>query len=510
MNTVDEESAETIVESTDEAVKEAGLIDTKGGLAFLLCVSIGLVGGYFFNIDGYGLNLSVFAALISLCYVFIYKPNLLSKKNLILAPFGVFFVFAFSWHSSMTLFSLNLIGLFLVFLIGFNVDVFNKGFNIEFRKSLRIFTSMFGYALVSPVKLVASDFKQLKKVGSSLSIVPKILRGLLFSIPFVVIFVILLGSADLRYFKFIETSLSFDRNTFKYLLISLLSFIVAVWFLRGKFKSNFSNRGESLSEGIRAGAIEVCTVLSLVNIVFLSFIVIQLGYHFGDNSLVIQGKGITYATYAKQGFFELVIIALIALPSLWLLEWTVRDARKGEKTAFRIITLITIVLVGLIAASAIHRLSLYTEAYGLTEIRFYSSAFLYWIIGLFLIFMTTVLRGKRNYFLSSVLVSFMVTVVLLNTINPDAKIAKTNINRSDKTSLDLEYIYSLSPDAIPAILDEMSPAKSLTVLEANRVKCKIRSYIQNNYSFQDWRIWNISTYKAKQAGEKASLDKLGC
>jgi len=501
---------EALVDSASEATAEAGLINTKGGVAFLLCISVGLLGGDLFNIAGYGLNLSLFALLLSLSYIFIYQPNLFSKKNLILVPFGLFFVFAFSWHSSLALFILNLIGLFLVFLIAHNVEVFNQGFKLEFRKSLKILSSMFGYALTSPVKLVASDLKHLRKMGSNVSVVPKVLRGILLSVPFVIIFVILLGSADMRYFKFIETSLSFDENTFNYLIISFLSFFVAVGFLRGQFKSSFVKLGDSSTEGMRAGAIEVCTVLAVINFVFLSFIVIQLGYHFGDNTLVIQGKGITYATYAKQGFFELVIITLIALPSLWLLEWTVRDATQAEKTAFRIITLVTIILIGLIAASAIHRLSLYTEAYGLTEIRFYASSFLVWIVGLFFIFVITVLRGKRNYFLSSVLLSFIIMVAVLNVVNPDAKIAKTNMNRIDKTSLDLDYVYSLSTDAIPTIIDELNKSENLSISALFNAKCRIYSKLTNNHSIQDWRVWSLSIYKATLAGKKAKIYNMGC
>lgn len=500
--------------SADKTTTEkAESINTKGGVVLILCIITGLIGGHLFNVSGLALNLSIFALLIGLCYYFIYNPKLSSRKNWLLVPFGLYFILAFSWHDSSPLFILNIMGLFLVFTVGLAVDIYDNGFKLEFKKTTKVIAKMIAYGLSSPVRFVASDIKKLRTAGATASIVPKIMRGLFLSIPVIIVFGVLLGSADLRYLKFIETSFSWDQDTFKYLFISFISFAIAVWFLRGKFKASFPEVAESSTEEMRASAIEVTTVLAAVNFLFLSFIVIQLGYFFGNDALVMQEKGITYAVYAKQGFFELVTIALIALPLLWLLEWLVRDASSGEKTAFRIVTLITLVLVSLIAASAIHRLSLYTEAYGLTEIRLYSNAFLYWILALFVIFIFTVLRGKRDYFLANVLLSFMLMVLTLNLLNPNALIAKTNINRTfadtgAASSIDLTYLFSLGNDVVPTLVKLLKEAdsKKISGIDKTRIRCWIST--SSAFTMNNWRVWSYSRYKAKRLTTAESINQL--
>src|SRR5262249_1725279 len=72
------------------------------------------------------------------------------------------------------------------------------------------------------------------------------------------------------------------------------------------------------------GSIEIGIVLGLVDLLFLSFVLVQLGYLFGGAATVLTERGPTYAEYARRGFFELVTVAALALGLLLLSHWLLR------------------------------------------------------------------------------------------------------------------------------------------------------------------------------------------
>jgi hypothetical protein len=56
-------------------------------------------------------------------------------------------------------------------------------------------------------------------------------------------------------------------------------------------------------------------VLGLLDLLFLTFVVIQVRYLFGGAGRVAATAGLTHTEYARRGFFELVTVTALALPS---------------------------------------------------------------------------------------------------------------------------------------------------------------------------------------------------
>ena len=54
------------------------------------------------------------------------------------------------------------------------------------------------------------------------------------------------------------------------------------------------------------------TILVLVNAVFTGFVALQAAYLFGGLD-TMQAIGLSYAEYARRGFFELVAVAALAV-----------------------------------------------------------------------------------------------------------------------------------------------------------------------------------------------------
>ena len=138
---------------------------------------------------------------------------------------------------------------------------------------------------------------------------------------------------------------TFDLSIINYIFPFIVSTFVAVAFLRGKFSQYAGKPSPKEDIGLKLGAIEITTVLSSLNILFLMFIFVQLSYFFGSDTLVRATAGVTYSSYARSGFFELVSVATIAIISLWVVDWLVRDTSARGKRYVRRLSFIMILLL---------------------------------------------------------------------------------------------------------------------------------------------------------------------
>ena len=185
----------------------------------------------------------------------------------------------------------------------------------------------------------------------------------------------------------------------------------------------------------------------------------QFRYLFGADTLVQLTPDLTYADYARRGFFELVVAVVLVVPVLLAADWLLDRRIRRDATVFGVLAAVQIALVLAIAASALQRLRLYHASYGLTESRFYAAVLLVWIGAMLLWMAATVLRGRRDLFAIGTLTSGLATIALLFVISPDAVIARANVARMASADapvrFDAAYATSLSADAVPVLIDAL-------------------------------------------------------
>src|SRR5688572_25842895 len=179
------------------------------------------------------------------------------------------------------------------------------------------------------------------------------------------------------------------------------------------------------------GIVELGVVLGLLNVLFLAFVLVQFRYLFGGAELVQVSATLTYAEYARRGFFELVAVAALLLPIMLLLDWGARLNTPRETTIYRALSGLLVLLLFVVIVSALQRMRLYTQEYGLTELRLYTTAFMLWITAGAIWYLATVLRDHRERFLFGSLVAGLVVAAGLNLLNPDDLIVRTNAARGD-------------------------------------------------------------------------------
>ncbi len=260
------------------------------------------------------------------------------------------------------------------------------------------------------------------------------------------------------------------------------------------------------------GTVEIGVILGLMNLLFLSFVIVQVPYLFGGMELVQSTPDFKLAEYARRGFGELVTVAGLVLPILLASHWLIRKENPLAGKLFRIFAGIQILLLFVIMASAVQRLVLLTGdlGYGMTTIRLYPLIFMTWLAIVFLWFGFTVLRGARQHFAWGALWSAFLILGATHVLNPDAFIVKTNIALMQQgREFDPVYNSRLSDDALPALFEaipDMNESHRETVIYrlANRY-CTIR---EEGHDLRSWSLARSNAWSLLHAN-RAFVETLG-
>lgn len=303
---------------------------------------------------------------------------------------------------------------------------------------------------------------------------PKVIavgRGALIAVPILLVFGVLFIAAD-AVFAGMANRLTqlFDSQIWDELAarafgISLFAWVAcgAIAYGVGRFVRDEQKPAAEPSDAdskpkrypFTLGMIESTVVLASVAGLFAVFVVVQFAYFFGGAS-TLELAGLTYAEYARRGFFELLAVSILTLGLVLTLDWVTVRHNANQKRIFRIASTALVALTGVILFSAAQRMYLYEEAYGFTHLRVFVHVFIYWLAVLFVVFLLALfrVRGDKRIFSVGVLLVVVGYVVTLNLMNLDQYIAVRNIERYQQgQKLDVVYLYNLSVDATPALID---------------------------------------------------------
>jgi signal transduction histidine kinase len=225
----------------------------------------------------------------------------------------------------------------------------------------------------------------------------------------------------------------------------------------------------------------------VVNAVFAVFLVAQAAVIFGGHGYVERTTGLTYAAYVHQGFGQLTVATALTLLVIWATARKVpRDTaadRLWMRVSLGLLCLQTLVVV----FSALHRMDVYQDAYGFTQLRLLVDVFEAWL-GLLVVAVAAAGVVLRATWLPRfALISGVVALLGLAAINPDAWIARHNIDRFESTGrVDWSYLRSLSDDAVPVLAD-LPAAERSCALGGRRT------------THDDWLEWNLGRSRAADA-----------
>lgn len=231
------------------------------------------------------------------------------------------------------------------------------------------------------------------------------------------------------------------------------------------------------------------TVLALVDGLFALFVIVQVTYLFGGADTLAR-SGLTYAEYARRGFFELVVVAALVLALLLVVDW-LAQRRPQRSRLLDVLSIVLIALTMVVVVSDVRRMLLYVDAFGLTELRFYTTAWMGWLTLVLVLYLFTVLRSDRARFGAGVVAVSVVVVAALNVVNPDEVIATVNVDRHlvDSRALDAEYAAALGADAVPALLASPDALRRCDLVAGLE---ELRSELAETAAAEGWRATTLA------------------
>ncbi|MEW2430033.1 DUF4173 domain-containing protein [Micromonospora sp. NPDC047644] len=220
-------------------------------------------------------------------------------------------------------------------------------------------------------------------------------------------------------------------------------------------------------EGLRpassrpAHRLEWTLPLVLLDVLFAAFVLVQLTVLFGGAGHVLRTSGLTYAEYARGGFWQLLAVTALTLLVIAIAARRAPKATRGDRLLVRVLlgTLTALSLV--IVASALYRMQVYADAYGATRLRLVVSTVELWLGLLFVLVGVAVARFRAEWLPRLVVGTAVLALLGLALINPDRLIAERNVDRYLETGrLDVSYLSGLSADAVPALDRLPEPMRS--------------------------------------------------
>ncbi len=280
-----------------------------------------------------------------------------------------------------------------------------------------------------------------------------IARGAVLALPVLVVFAVLLASADKVFADVLNVGNS--GSLVGHLVVST---IILVPLLGVLSRAAHRTPPPEVDTPRIIGSTEVLIILGSVLALFAAFVGTQVAVAAGGADHILETEGLTRAEHARQGFFQLLWVAGLALTMLGTIRaWRRLDDDRPDR--FRFLALAILALTVVIVGISIQRLLLYVDAFGLTPLRLWALVVAGWL-GLALMAYAgavgTSRAGDRNWYPGFMLISVAFVVFGLNTINPDALVARYNLtNPPAEGSIDLREIAQLSEDAVPTTIDHL-------------------------------------------------------
>ncbi|MEN3540158.1 DUF4153 domain-containing protein [Microbispora sp. ZYX-F-249] len=238
--------------------------------------------------------------------------------------------------------------------------------------------------------------------------------------------------------------------------------------------------------------------LAGLNLLFAAFVTVQITVLFGGSRRVLSTAGLTYAEYARSGFFELVTVSLFVLGVVAAAVALLRLRGRADRWLLAVLLGLLCAFTLVILASALHRIGLYTDAYGLSRLRASVVATIWWLGAVFVLVLAAgavrLLGGGASWFFRGLVLLTGVSLLAFGVWNPDARVAETQLTIRGVERLDHGYLGDLGAEAVP-ILDRLpEPDRSCVLSDVIAV---------NGLREPDsWNGWNLARARAREVLER--------
>ncbi|MEV6349521.1 DUF4153 domain-containing protein [Actinoplanes sp. NPDC051851] len=311
----------------------------------------------------------------------------------------------------------------------------------------------------------------------------------------------LLSSADVAFSTLLNDAVpDVDIGSiFRWIFLAVLGALVAV---AGTYTLSAPPTTTSMdTDGDRRlGLVEWAPAGFGLVLLFAGFVAVQFTVLFGGDQHVLKTSGLSYAEYARSGFWQLVLVTLLTLAVLGAVaRWARRDT-AAERVLLRTVLGLLCALSIVIVASALSRMWTYQKVYSFTGERIFVMSFEILLGTVFVMIAAAGVRWRGRWIPRATVGLAVLMLLGLAVLDPEDYAASRNIVRYEKTGkIDAWYLRALSADATPALTGLPDPLRRCTL-----------SWIADDLSEPDpWYAWNLGREQAREALKKAGPAAVG-
>ncbi|MFV2101284.1 DUF4153 domain-containing protein [Micromonospora sp. LOL_024] len=321
------------------------------------------------------------------------------------------------------------------------------------------------------------------------------------TVAVLVVFGALLSSADAAFSQALgaivpEISVS---GVFRWLFLAAVGALVAVaavYTIAAPPDLSSVDRPTTRSLSLVEWAPPIATLTAL----FGGFVTVQFTVLFGGQRHVLDTTGLSYAEYARSGFWQLVAVTVLTLVMLsGVTRWACRD-RRWERVVLRILLGLLSALSVVIVISALSRMYTYQKVYSFTGERIFVMAFELLLGAVFVMILTAGVRWRGGWIPGLTAALAAVMLLGLAALNPEGYAARRNVARYEQTGrIDAWYLRALSADATSALGALPDPVRRCTL-----------SWIADDLAEPDpWYAWNLGRQRARTVLDRLGPDAIG-
>lgn len=323
----------------------------------------------------------------------------------------------------------------------------------------------------------------------------KVLIGVIISIPVLLVVINLLMSADTIFKQMIGGIPDWlevvDGESVARLIIILICTFGFFGVMQSLFKKQIKTiKQQTEYQWFHLDAVIAVTVLVLINIVYISFTTVQFKYFFSGT---LQGS-LTYAEYARKGFFELLFVTLINLSITISVLTFVNSISNKLKRFTQILLTILVLTSAVMLCSAYLRLSMYEDAYGFTFTRVLVHSFMIFLIIILTYTLVKIWVDKLSlfhfYFISS-----LIYYTAISVINVDQIVVNQNMTRYENSGkIDIYNFNSMSYTGVLGLIELYEKNKEIPGLKALLQERK-KEALSANHSWQSYNVNRVQAYE---------------
>lgn len=492
------------------------------GRTLLVALGLGVCADWLFYDRWLGLSAPLFVllCLLALAGLSMNEERLPRLANLWPGAAALFFAGCLALRDEPLLSALNLVAVLALLLLVAHYQVQSLP-RVPIGRVLERSLYAMGAMSFRPVSLTTRGMRSLPVGTTQVYRLAPVARGVLLALPIFLVFGGLLMAADSVFASYVldlgRFNIPFDAGSallhelsvcfFAYvcaggLQVALLDNLPTLASLEAPPalpSEGDTQRLEAARSWRFLGFTEAFTVLTLVDLLFAGFVLVQAAYLFGGMN-TLDRTGMTYADYARRGFFELLLVAGLSLGLVLLMALFTKRAERTQLRLFNGASVALVVLVVGILASAFQRMLLYEQAYGFTRLRLYTHSFMIWLAVVLVVCLVAVLRNRLWLFVSGSLATALVYLALLNVINPDALIVRENVARFQQTgSIDAYYLAGLSSDALPVIAASLGQLDDASRAEFAQMLPDRLAELERGDAYGGWPSWHAARSAAIHA-----------